>query len=89
MKTEVATTQSNGYGTLLFEYMQQSSEAITKPTDALVKCRKTLLDMRCEITCASHYICGGIAADICTVRKAWGRVLEESSGLHEKLPSTR
>jgi hypothetical protein len=89
MKTEDATHQSNGYGTLLFEYMQQSSKSITKPTDTLVKCRKTLLDMRCEMTCTSHYICGGIAAEICTVRKAWGRVLEESSCLQEQLPSTR
>jgi hypothetical protein len=87
VKTEKFITQSTDYGALLLEYMQHSAESGTMLMEVHLQEHKTLLDMRCELTCASHYMCGGIAADICTTHKAWVRSLKESSCSHKQLPS--
>jgi hypothetical protein len=73
MSRATTSEPDTDYGAMLFSFLQNSSPIRSELNNICESGQESILDMRCRLTCTSYYICGSVAAGLCSVRKLWAK----------------
>ena len=73
MSSATTTETETDYGAMLFSFLQNCLPKRSELNNSCAIGQESTLDMRCRLTCTSYYICGSIAAGLCSARKLWAQ----------------